>query len=75
MTCRAGTGLSSGSPAAGAVAVNSREHADGGTSSRVAGLGVDVTAGRDGDMPASGMHGLVAFGGLNGTADGDCAAG
>ena len=38
----------------GVLAVESREHADGGTSCARCRLGVDVTAGRDGDIPASG---------------------
>src|SRR5271165_1804686 len=54
MTCRAGTGLSSGSPAAGWWPCIRGSALTAEPRTRVAGLGVDVTASRDGDMPASG---------------------
>ncbi len=38
---------------------------------RVVGLGVDVAANRDEGHSGIGMHGLVAFEGFNGSADGD----
>ena len=45
-----------------------------GRRARVAGLGVTSQRAETGTS-GIGMHGLVAFGGLNGSADGDCAAG
>jgi len=59
----------------GVVAVNSRERADGGTSyTRCRPRRGRHSEPRRGH-PGIGMHGLVAFEGLNGSADGDCAAG
>ncbi len=59
----------------GVVAVNSREHADGGTSYARCRPGRGRHGGPRWGHADIGMHGLVAFEGLNGSADGDCAAG
>ncbi len=56
------------------VAVKSWERADGGTSYTRCRPRRDVTA-NQAMHPGIGMHGLVAFEGLDGSADGDCAAG
>ena len=59
----------------GVVAVNSRERADGGTSYARCRRGRGRHSGPRRGHAGIGMHGLVASGGLNGSADGDCAAG